>query len=117
MTTTDGPLGHSRAAHAAHGWCSHCRDRSVAEELLAWRVRENSHTGCGEHDPDGPPEHDGNVPLVGEMRHGWCPTCQAASLAMATISAATTEGVTIIGGYAVCEGCGWSPYADTGGLP
>ncbi|MGA5598349.1 hypothetical protein ACPCSE_29365 [Streptomyces cellulosae] len=34
------PLGHTIPAHRAFGWCSHCPDRSVAEELAAWQTRE-----------------------------------------------------------------------------
>ena len=34
------PLGHTIPAHQAFGWCSHCPDRTVAEELAAWQTRE-----------------------------------------------------------------------------
>lgn len=36
----DAPLGHSSAAHRAFGWCSHCKDHGLAEEVGAWRIRE-----------------------------------------------------------------------------
>lgn len=32
------PLGHTIAAHHLFGWCSHCKGRTVAEELGAWQV-------------------------------------------------------------------------------
>jgi hypothetical protein len=31
------PLGHSKSAHHFHGWCSHCPDHTVEQELAAWR--------------------------------------------------------------------------------
>lgn len=34
------PLGHTIPAHQAFGWCSHCPDRTPAEELAAWQTRE-----------------------------------------------------------------------------
>ncbi|MEZ0073604.1 hypothetical protein [Planotetraspora sp. GP83] len=116
--SAEAPIGHSRAAHAVHGWCSHCNGRTAADEVVAWRVRENNRTGYGDHDdPDGPPTAGEQVPLLGDLRHGWCPHCRALTLSMATISAVTDAGVTVIGGYAVCESCGWSPYAENRGLP
>ena len=43
-----GPLGHSRPAHRAHGWCSHCPGRTVEEELAAWQVREDARTAVSD---------------------------------------------------------------------
>lgn len=37
MPTAPPPLGHSKSAHHVHGWCSHCPDRTPADELVAWR--------------------------------------------------------------------------------
>ncbi|MBB4935670.1 hypothetical protein F4561_006579 [Lipingzhangella halophila] len=50
------------------------------------------------------------TPLIGEPEPLWCPHCQASTLWSATIYAFTSQGSHIIGGWAVCEGCGWSPY-------
>jgi hypothetical protein len=36
----DIPLGHTIPAHQTFGWCSHCPDRTPAEELAAWQTRE-----------------------------------------------------------------------------
>lgn len=33
------PIGHSDVAHRLLGWCSHCPDRDVAQECVAWRER------------------------------------------------------------------------------
>lgn len=40
MTQPGIPLGHTIPAHRAFGWCSHCPDHTVAEELAAWQTRE-----------------------------------------------------------------------------
>lgn len=32
------PFGHSTPSHRVLGWCSHCPNRSMAEELAAWQV-------------------------------------------------------------------------------
>ncbi|MFD5788584.1 hypothetical protein ACFWH1_18420 [Streptomyces sp. NPDC127037] len=32
------PLGHSIPAHRVLGWCSHCPDRSLAQEVAAWQL-------------------------------------------------------------------------------
>jgi hypothetical protein len=45
------PLGHSIPAHRVHGWCSHCPDRSVAEEVAAWQV--DAQTRHAAQDTDG----------------------------------------------------------------
>jgi hypothetical protein len=36
----DIPLGHTIPAHQTFGWCSHCPDRTPAEEVAAWQTRE-----------------------------------------------------------------------------
>lgn len=54
---------------------------------------------------------------VGAVRHEWCPHCLKNTLQAATISAATSQAVHVIGGYAVCEECGWSPYAQQPAAP
>ncbi|MFF3441891.1 hypothetical protein [Streptosporangium sp. NPDC002721] len=36
-TPESAPLGHSQSAHRLIGWCSHCPDRSAAQEVVAWR--------------------------------------------------------------------------------
>ncbi|MGA5670022.1 hypothetical protein ACPCTG_31645 [Streptomyces pseudogriseolus] len=40
MTHPGIPLGHTIPAHRAFGWCAHCPDHTVAEELAAWQTRE-----------------------------------------------------------------------------
>lgn len=57
------PLGHSRAGHRVHGWCSLCPGREVWEELLAWRTREND-----QHDEASTP--DKAVPPSKEVERG-----------------------------------------------
>ncbi|MFJ4932356.1 hypothetical protein ACIP8U_00595 [Streptomyces pseudovenezuelae] len=39
-THPDIPLGHIIPSHQTFGWCLHCPDRSLAEELAAWQTRE-----------------------------------------------------------------------------
>ena len=31
-------FGHSRTAHKLFGWCSNCRDRTLRQEVVAWRA-------------------------------------------------------------------------------
>lgn len=52
------------------------------------------------------------TPTIGAVRHEWCPHCLKNTLQTATISAATSQAVHVIGGYAICEECGWSPYTE-----
>jgi hypothetical protein len=35
---TEVPLGHSRVAHSRLGFCSHCRGKTAADEVAAWRT-------------------------------------------------------------------------------
>ncbi|MFF3665450.1 hypothetical protein [Microtetraspora malaysiensis] len=55
--------------------------------------------------------HEEVIPTVGETRQEWCPRCLKHSVAAATITAVTSQGVHTIGGCAICEECAWSPYA------
>lgn len=43
-----GRIGHSAAAHAVHGWCSLCPDRTERDELAAWRYVANVHAAITE---------------------------------------------------------------------
>ncbi|MFD3612375.1 hypothetical protein ACFWXA_30775 [Streptomyces atroolivaceus] len=45
--TSTAPLGHSVSAHRVHGWCSHCRDHGLAEEVAAWRMDETDRHAAG----------------------------------------------------------------------
>ncbi|WP_084959230.1 hypothetical protein [Thermoactinospora rubra] len=49
---------------------------------------------------------------LGEIRQEWCARCLKSTLDTATIYAFAGTGAYVIGAYAVCEECGWSPYAD-----
>lgn len=57
----EAPVGHSRAGHRVHGWCSVCPDREVWEELVAWRARENRANDEADGIPDRvtPPSKEG----------------------------------------------------------
>lgn len=51
------------------------------------------------------------IPGVGERRQEWCPHCCRTTLVAHSIYAITSQGSHVIGEYAICEECGWSPYA------
>lgn len=54
------------------------------------------------------------TPFVGEPTTHWCDQCQRSMLHKAAIHILTSDGPRRIGEWAVCEGCGYSPYAQGG---
>ncbi|MFJ6014470.1 hypothetical protein [Streptomyces sp. NPDC092952] len=90
------PLGHSIPAHRALGWCSHCPDRSLAEEAMAWQLDAQERYAAD--DADGPFE------ALTDWRT--CPECgYVASLSVVTIRVRTTTGAKRAGGWAFCLNC------------
>ncbi|MEV4287387.1 hypothetical protein AB0K40_17925 [Nonomuraea bangladeshensis] len=49
---------------------------------------------------------------LGEMLPTRCANCSSDQLLSATVHGLTASGSRIMGGIAVCHGCGWSPYGD-----
>ncbi|MFB8347927.1 hypothetical protein [Streptomyces niveus] len=90
------PLGHSIPAHRVHGWCSHCPDRSVAEELAAWQIDAQER-----HAAD-----DADGPLDSSVDWQTCPDCgHAGSLSVVAITVRTTTGPKKAGGWKYCLNC------------
>ncbi|PKA32844.1 hypothetical protein [Streptomyces sp. SM8] len=62
-------VGHSTAAHRAHGWCAACPGIEPDTELVAWRARDNALHAAADpaqaHDPDSCPD-----PRAEEVTHG-----------------------------------------------
>lgn len=105
-TALSAPLGHSRSAHRAHGWCSHCPGRSPAEEVIAWRADalERQHAEDTAHDA-GP----------AEASTAWkpCPACEdEGSLSVVTVTVRTGTGRKRAGGWAYCHNCENVPEAN-----
>lgn len=56
--------------------------------------------------------HEEATPFVGDITAHWCPKCLKSTLMKAAIFVLVSTGPRRIGEWAVCEGCGHSPYAD-----
>lgn len=52
------------------------------------------------------------IPSVGAPRREQCPHCGNNPLAATSIYAITSQASHLIGGYAICEECTWSPYTS-----
>ena len=52
------------------------------------------------------------IPSVGETKVDYCLRCHTMALQTCAIYAISSESAQVIGGYAVCGDCGWSPYQD-----
>lgn len=51
------------------------------------------------------------TPYVGERENTWCPHCLKTTVTGGPIYALATTGPFRIGGWGICEECGYSPYA------
>ena len=99
------PLGHSRAAHRVFGWCAHCRDYGPAQEVAAWRLREQDLHDRQEARPPGP-----HFQAVAEDTRE-CGDCGQAELDVVTVHAVGEDGAERpAGGWAVCGACGATPH-------
>ncbi|GAA2948272.1 hypothetical protein ACFPN0_15220 [Kitasatospora cinereorecta] len=90
------PLGHSIPAHRVLGWCSHCPNRSLAEEVAAWQLDAQER-----HEADDVPG-----PLSSSV--GWqsCPECgEAESLSVVEFTVRTATGLKRAGGWKFCVHC------------
>ncbi|MEC3995168.1 hypothetical protein VSR01_17160 [Actinacidiphila sp. DG2A-62] len=97
MTATDVPLGHSIPAHRVHGWCSHCPQRSLAEEVAAWQIdAEERHME----------EEGGEGPFAVAVDWQKCPDCgDPHSLSVVQVTVRTTTGIKRAGGWVFCLNC------------
>ncbi|HLL37261.1 MAG TPA: hypothetical protein VK545_25985 [Streptomyces sp.] len=96
------PPGHSIAAHRAHGWCSHCPGRTPAEEVIAWRARENEQHGVARHG-FGP----GLTATASYDQR--CADCGKDTLLIVRVQA-DVHGLRTAGGWALCHACGATPH-------
>lgn len=101
------PLGHSIPAHRDLGWCSHCPDRSLAEEVGAWQL--DAQERHAEDDVDGP--------LDSFTDWQTCPECgHVGSLSVVEITVRTSTGPKRAGGWKYCLSCEAVPQeADSAG--
>lgn len=56
---------------------------------------------------------EGATVVLGDAVADWCRCCLKTALNRASIYAVAPSGLCRIGVWAVCEECGYSPYADT----
>ncbi|RPK58199.1 hypothetical protein EES44_24340 [Streptomyces sp. ADI96-15] len=90
------PLGHSIPAHRVLGWCSHCPDRSLAEEVAAWQLDAQER-----HEAD---QADG--PLRSSVSWQTCTECgHADSLSVAEVTVRAAAGPKRVGGWRFCVNC------------
>lgn len=98
------PLGHSIPAHRVHGWCSHCPDRSLAEEVAAWQLDAQARHM----------EDDAPGPLTSSVNWQPCPTCgEAESLSVVGFTLDTSTGPKRAGGWRFCVNCEAIPQEVT----
>ena len=100
----EAPLGHSIAAHRAFGWCSHCKEHGVAEEVGAWRVREHR---LQEAQEQAVPSH--GIELAA-AEPAPCPECGERLLNVVTVRVLTDTGPRLAGGWAYCTSCDATPH-------
>lgn len=58
--------------------------------------------------------HEEATPFVGDVTAHWCPHCLKSTLMKAAIYVLVSTGPRRIGEWAVCEECGYTPYAEGG---
>lgn len=98
------PLGHSIAAHRVFGWCSHCKEHGVAEEVGAWRIREHR---LQEEQDQAARGHGTNASVAAPVE---CPECGELLLTVVTVRVLTAAGPRVAGGWAYCTGCDATPH-------
>lgn len=119
------PWGHSMAAHRAFGWCSHCKEHGPAEEVVAWRARENKRHADEEtaRALSDARDHFLDVALHSDRP---CPGCGEEALTVVTVTLvlAGEPGEQpvkrVAGGWAYCTGCDAVPaacYCQPGDAP
>lgn len=52
------------------------------------------------------------TPYIGERANTWCPHCHKTTVTGGPIYALSTTGPRRIGGWGICEECGYSPYEE-----
>lgn len=61
---------------------------------------------------DDEPGYETVTAHLGEMLPTRCGNCGSNQLLTATVHGLTASGSRVMGGIAVCHGCGWAPYGD-----
>ncbi|MGW3971198.1 hypothetical protein ACWEFD_18100 [Streptomyces ardesiacus] len=104
------PWGHSSAAHRVLGWCSHCPDHDPAEEVVAWRVRENRRHEATQAALAASEARRNTVDLQATHDH-LCPACGQEALTIVTVRLWPIQGEQRkAGGWAHCTACDATPH-------
>ena len=104
------PWGHSMAAHRALGWCSHCRDHGPAEEVVAWRARENKRHAREEAALAAAEAQRSSHLDLASTDGRPCPTCGREALTVVTVTLVEDDTRRPAGGWAHCAECGATPH-------
>ncbi|MFF4900448.1 hypothetical protein [Streptomyces sp. NPDC001068] len=102
--------GHSSAAHRVHGWCADCTGRDVAQEAVAWRVRENRRHDAEQTALAASAARRNTVDMQATHDHP-CPACGREALTLVTVRLHTDSGEQRhAGGWAHCTACDATPH-------
>ncbi|MFE9127806.1 hypothetical protein ACFYOF_20765 [Streptomyces sp. NPDC007148] len=97
------PLGHSVSAHRVHGWCA--IERSLDEELIAWRTRERSRYEIAKTVCAASPAID----TTAEYERP-CPACGREALTVTSVRVQLDDAPRLAGGWALCLHCNATPH-------
>ncbi|MET7720671.1 hypothetical protein [Streptomyces mirabilis] len=104
------PWGHSAAAHRVHGWCADCKGHDMAEEAVAWRVRENRRHEAEQAALAASEARPNTVDLQATHDH-LCPKCGQEALTLVTVRLWPVQGEQrTAGGWAHCTACDATPH-------
>lgn len=114
------PLGHSTAAHYAFGWCSHCPDHGTAEEVGAWRIREQERHEIEQAAALAAAASTDPLLDLATVRDRPCPVCGTDALTVVTVTLVEGRVRRRGGGWAYCTACDYTPpacYCQPGPTP
>lgn len=97
------PLGHSVSAHRVHGWCA--IERTVDEELIAWRTHERSRYEIAKTTCAASPA----INATAEYERP-CPDCGRETLTVTTVRIQLDDRPHVAGGWALCLHCNATPH-------
>ncbi|MFF1468043.1 hypothetical protein [Streptomyces mirabilis] len=102
--------GHSASAHRVHGWCADCPGHDLAEETVAWRVRENRRHDAEQAALAASAANRNTVDLAATHDH-LCPVCGQEALTVVRVALVVDSGEQRpAGGWAHCTACDATPH-------
>lgn len=104
------PWGHSVAAHRVLGWCSHCPGHGPAEEVVAWRARENKRHEAEQAALAVSAANTNPVIDLAATYERPCRGCGRETLTAVTVTLVGDGPRRVVGGWAYCTECDATPY-------